>query len=436
MELSNKREKAIEFGQGFIEFLEKANAQVCSVLAIEEELVEAGFVELKMAAIWKVASNGKYYVKPFDTVIIAFTVGKDMHMLDRFKIIGSHVDSPCFKIKPNPEMRSDGYVKLNVEKYGGPILNTWLDRDLGISGIVLTKSDNPFKPVKHIIDLKELNLSMPNLAIHRNREVNKGFELNVQKHMLPILGQDTEDMKLTLKKVIADEIKVDEDDILDYELTVYINEPGKFVGYNKEFIKAPRIDNLAMSYASIKAMIEEESNMGVNVVVCFDNEEIGSNTKQGADSLLLDNILERIFMAYDKTKEQFLRVLPESFFMSADGATGTHPYFPEKHDPTNPCVPNKGIVIKLSSSKKYASDAETSAIFKQLCGEIGVETQNFVSRSDMLSGRTIGSMTESIIGVKGVDIGLPVLGMHSAHEHMGVDDFYDMYNIMKHFYTK
>lgn len=428
----NKRSDAKDFANKYLAFLKKATVPYTVVLTLEDELKEAGFEELKMEAIWKVSSNGKYYVKPYDTILIAFSVGKEMHQLNRFKIVGTHIDSPGFKLKPKADMKKNGYHRLNVERYGGVNNNTWLDRKLSLAGKVMLKSEDVFEPKKLFFDFSDTYLMIPNLAIHRNPKVNEGVELSVQKELLPILGQTDGDE--TFLSYLAEKLDVPETEILDYDINVYINEDGIISGRGDEFIMAPRQDNLSMAYTSIRSIIESESDHGINMAVCFDNEEVGSLSKQGAMSHLLGNVMERIFIAYDKEKEQYLRVLPHSFMISADGSYAVHPNRDDKNDPTNLCKMNGGLTIKISASKNYATDTETAAIFKQLCTSAGVETQEYVNHSDARGGKTIGSIVESFIGVKGVDVGPAMLAMHSAMEYVGVEDLYDAYQVFKHFY--
>lgn len=428
----NKRQDAKDFAKKYLAFLKKATVPYTVVLTLEETLKTAGFEELKMDAIWKVSSNGKYYIKPYDTVLIAFSVGKEMHQLNRFKIVGSHIDSPGFKLKPNADMKKNGYHRLNIERYGGVNNNTWLDRKLSLAGKVMLKSDNVFEPEKRFFDFSDSYLMIPNLAIHRNRKVNEGVELSVQKELLPILGQTKDDE--TFMTYLAEKLNVSESDILDYDINVYVNEDGAISGRGDEFIMAPRQDNLSMAYTSIQSIIESESDHGINMAVCFDNEEVGSLSKQGAMSQLLGSVMERIFLAYDKNKEQYLRVLPHSFMISADGSYAVHPHRDDKNDPTNLCKMNSGLTVKISASRNYSTDTETAAIFKQLCEQADVPVQDYVNHADVRGGKTIGSIVESLIGVKGVDVGPAMLAMHSAMEYVGVEDLYDAYRVFKHFY--
>jgi len=436
-----KRDKAIEFGQKFIDFLKVGTTQYQVVETFEALLKDAGFECLEMDAIWKIGSMGKYYIKPYDTAIFAFTVGKEMHQLDQFRIIGSHIDSPGFKIKPKPEISKHQYMQLNIERYGSPIYYSWLDRRLSIGGKIMLRSDDAFLPKKVITDFSDISLAIPSLALHRNRDVNKGVELKVQTDMIPMFGQlglvnDGEIDQDYFTTFLANQLDVSGDTILDYDLNLYVNEPGQFIGINNEMIKAPRIDNLAMAYTSMMAIIKSQREKGVNMVACFDNEEVGSHSKQGADASMLNTIMERIFHAYDKTKEQYMRVLPKSYFISADGAYAIHPNHTDKNDPTNICLMNSGITIKINANRSYATDTETTAIFQQLCDEIDIPYQKYVNHSDMPGGKSIGSMIESQIGVKGVDVGAPMLAMHSAMEYVGTDDLMDSYELFAHYFRK
>lgn len=418
-----------------IAFINKSTSPFHAVIESKRMLLNNGFVELNMAEDWALQVGSKYFIIPFPSTIIAFTLGKDMFE-HRLKIINSHTDSPGFKIKPNPEMVVENYVKLNTEVYGGPILNTWMDRLLSIAGKVALKSQHPMKPEIRYIDFKKPVLTIPNLAIHMNREINKGVELNKQKDVLPMIGQINEELEKEnyLGKEIAKLLDVNVKDILDYDLFVYLAERAQLIGVNEEFISSPRLDNLSMVYASIISLIHSSNEDSINIAVCFDNEEIGSRTKQGADSLLLNNILERISLGLNKTMPQHYRMFEDSFVISADAAHAVHPNSPEKHDPTNkPCI-NKGVVIKLSSNQSYMTDCESTAIFQQICEKASVPYQKFVNRSDSVGGKTLGPISTSYLPIKGVDVGVPMLAMHSVRELMGTDDLYDMVKVFNCFY--
>jgi aspartyl aminopeptidase len=421
----------------FLDFLKNATNPYHAVIECESILQENNFIKLSMEDEWNLEHGGKYYIIPYPSSIIAFTLGTNRLITDGFRIIASHTDSPCLKIKPMPEMVVENYMKVNTEVYGGPILNTWMDRLLSFGGRVVLKSDNIRKPKIRYIDYKKPVMTIPNLAIHMNSDINKGIELNKQKDLLPIMGQidkDTNKEKYLLN-LIGKEIGESPENILDYDLYVYLAEEGVVTGVDGEFVSAPRLDDLSMVYASIKGIINGEHKDGINIAACFDNEEIGSRTKQGADSNLFAIITERIAIALGKSKTQYYRMLSDSYMISADGAHGLHPNYPEKNDPTNKPTVNKGIAIKINASKKYSSDAVSIGVFQQLCEKEGVEVQKFVNRSDLTGGSTLGTIATKYLPISAVDIGVPMLAMHSSREIMGTNDFLDTIKLFTGFYN-
>ncbi len=328
------------------------------------------------------------------------------------------------------------YVRLNTEVYGGPILNTWMDRPLSIAGRVTLRGNNPLFPETRLLNINKPILIIPNIAIHMNREVNQGVELNKQKDTLPLLSLVNESLEKDkyLINTIASELAVDVSDILDFDLFLYEYEKGSVIGLNKEFISSPRLDDLAMVHAGIKALINTKVNMATNVMVCFDNEEVGSSTKQGADSNLLSNILERIVLSFNKGREDFFRSLSNSFMISADLAHAVHPNAGEKHDPVNRPVINKGPVIKISANQSYTSDSNSIAVYEQICNNAGVPVQKFVNRSDLRGGSTIGPISSTHLHIRSVDIGTPILAMHSIRELGGIEDQKSITKSFEEFY--
>ncbi len=421
----------------FLAFLEKATTPYQTVLEYERRLINAGFVRLNMEESWSMSPMGRYYVIPYDSVLVAFTVANEMHNLDRIKIIASHNDSPCFKIKPNPEMLDGNILKLNTEVYGGPILNTWMDRTLSIAGKVGLKSQDLFQPCIRYVDLNKILLTIPNIAIHMNKKVNEGLELNRQVDLLPVLGLWDKDnnKKDYLIQLISEALLVQPTDILDFDLYLYIAEKGAVIGADEQLISAPRLDNLAMVYTSFEALINSRNMNGIQMAVCFNHEEIGSTTLEGADSSLLSIITQRIMMAFNRSTEQFYRILNNSFMISADGAHGTHPNAPEKGDPTNEVRLNEGVTIKSSAKKHYSTDCESAAVFLQLCEKAGIKVQRFVNRSDLVGGKTLGPITSKYLPIRTVDVGIPMWAMHSAREVIGIDDFVDSLSVFKLFYN-
>lgn len=425
------------YTQGFIEYLKTATTPVQAVDTSIISLVAAGFRELKLDEDWLLEEGGKYYLNPFSTTLIAFTVGKSKMIQEGFRIISSHTDCPTFKVKPSPEMTSDGYIKLNTEVYGGPILNTWLDRMLSLAGRVVIRTENVMSPEVRKVDFARPLMCIPNMAIHFNREVNQGVKLNPQVDLLPIIGQVTEGFEKEnfLIDLLAEEIGVEASAILDFDLYVYLKEEAQRYGIHEEFLLAPRIDNLSMVYASVEALIQGVHKEGVNIIACFDNEEVGSVSKQGGDSQLLAIVAERISIALNKTNTQFYRMLARSFIISADGAHAVHPNGGDKSDPTNRPQMNKGIVIKLTANQSYTSESESIGAFIQLCDKAKVPYQRFVNRSDSPGGRTLGPLMTKYMPISAVDVGIPMLAMHSAKETMGTKDLEDSVKLFTTFFS-
>lgn len=417
-------DKLIE-AQKLIDFIYDSPSPFHVVTNVEEILKQNGFFNLEENQKWNLKKGGKYYTCKNGSAIVAFCIGKEEIEKGGFRIIASHTDSPTFKIKPSPEILSEGnYLKLNTEVYGGPILNTWMDRPLSLAGRVVLKDENPMKPKIKLVNINKPILIIPNLAIHMNRNINKGIELNRQKDMLPVVGMISDRLEKNnyLLKIIAKELDIEIDEILDFELFLYEFEKGCIMGYNDEFISSPKLDDLSMVYASLKALINSSNEESNKIMVCFDNEEVGSSTKQGADSPLLSSVLERITLALNKNREDYYRSLANSFLISCDSAHAVHPNVPEKFDPTNKAYINKGPVIKISASQSYTSDAYTSAIYKQICNIAKVPVQEFVNRSDERGGSTIGPISSTHINISSVDIGTALLAMHSIRELGGTYD--------------
>lgn len=427
-----------DLANDLINFIDNSPTAFHAVETMKEELILNGFKEIKNQDAWKLEKEGKYFLTKNASAIIAFIVGTGNIEEDGFKIITSHSDSPGFKIKPNPYIKSDGYMKLNTEVYGGPILNTWLDRPLSLAGKVTVKSKNPLKPISKTVDFQKPILIIPNVAIHLNRNVNSGLELNPQIDTLPLLGliNDNLNSNKYLLKEISSMLNINEEDILDFELYLYGVDKGCIIGANDEFISSSRLDNLAMAHSSLKALINSKKSKSTNVLVCFDNEEIGSSTKQGGDSRVLSNTLERIALSLNKDREEFLRSISTSFMISADLAHAVHPNRGEKHDPVLRPIINKGPVIKVDANGSYTTDSFSSAVYETICKESDVSYQKFCNRSDQRGGSTIGPISSTHLEIDTVDIGSPILSMHSIRELGGVDDheyitksFLNFYNL-------
>jgi aspartyl aminopeptidase len=417
--------KELKLAQELIDFIYESPSAFHAVESVKNILNANGFDELKDEDRWKLQNGGKYFVTKNDSAVFAFVVGKGSPAEKGFKLIGAHTDSPSFRIKPNPEMTSENtYVKLNTEVYGGPILNTWLDRPLAVAGRVTLKGENLLNPLTKLVNINRPILIIPNLAIHMNREVNKGVELNRQKDTLPLLSLVNEELEKGsyLLNTVAADLKVSAADILDFDLFLYEFEKGSIIGLNNEFISSSRLDDLAMVHAGIKALISTEASEPTNVMACFDNEEVGSSTKQGADSELLSNLLERIILALGGDREDFFRAVSKSFMISADLAHAVHPNSGEKADPINRPVINKGPAIKLAANQSYTTDSNSAAVYEQICKQAGVPVQKIVNRSDTPGGSTIGPISSAHLAIRSVDMGTPILAMHSIRELGGVLD--------------
>lgn len=426
-----------KFARELIDFIYESPTAFHAVKKIKMELEAAEFRELKEGDRWNIINGGKYYVTKNDSAIIAFTVGKKSPAEKGFRIVGAHTDSPGFRIKPNPEM-SEGkhYIKLNTEVYGSPILSTWFDRPLALAGRVILKTDNPIYPETQLININKPVMVIPNLSIHMNRNVNDGVTLNRQKETLPLIATINEGLSKDnlIIKVIAKELKVKEKEILDFDLFTYEYEKGEIIGLNEEFISSSRLDDLSMVHAGLQALIKAGESDGTNVLACYDNEEVGSSTKQGADSELLSGILERIILSMKGDREDYFRSLAKSFLISADLAHALHPNYAEKNDPVIKPVLNGGPVIKVAASQSYTTDADSSAVYQEICRKADVPCQKFVNRSDMRGGSTIGPISSTHLNLRSVDMGSPLLGMHALRELAGVSDHYYTFRSFEEFY--
>ena len=405
-----------KFAKDLIEFIDASPSSFHATKNVENILIKEGFKKVDLQDKWNLEKEGKYYTIKNNSAIIGFEIGKGEIEEDGFKLVGAHTDSPTFKIKPNPEISVEGkYLKLNTEVYGGPILNTWFDRPLSMAGRVSLKTDNPLRPKEVLIDMEKPMMIIPNLAIHMNREVNDGIKINPQVDTLPLVSNINKDFEKDgfLVKLIAKKLDVRVEDILDFEIFLYGVEKGSLVGLNEEFVSIGKLDDLAMVHAGLNGLIDSNVGNATNVLVCFDNEEVGSGTKQGAASPMLRTVLERIALAMSKDKEDYYRALANSFIISADQAHAIHPNHIDKQDITNRPVVNGGPTIKLAANQAYTTDSFSSAVYEGICKSIDVPVQKFVNRSDKRGGSTIGPISSSQLDIASVDIGNPILAMHS-----------------------
>lgn len=427
-----------KYTNSLLEFIEKSPSCFHVIYNISEELRSQGFVELKETQKWNVKAGGKYYTVRNDSSLIAFKLPK-AKKVKGFHIVASHSDSPTFKIKESPELEVDGrYIKLNTEKYGGMIMSTWFDRALSVAGRVAISDNKAENGVAtRLVNIDRDLLVIPSLAIHMNRDINKGAEYNPQVDMLPIIAESSDsDNKVVLTELIAKQLKLNADLILGHDLFLYVRDRGRILGADGEFILSPKLDDLQCAFSSLKAFVESEPNQYIDVCAVFDNEEVGSGTKQGADSTFLQDVLERISENLGFDRNGFLATLAGSFLISADNAHAEHPNHPEKADPVNRPKLNGGIVIKYHGAQKYTTDAVSAAIMKELCNEAGVPYQIYTNRSDIVGGSTLGNISAAHVSVPSVDIGMPQLAMHSAVETAGSRDTEYAIKLLKVFYEK
>lgn len=427
-----------------LNWLDSSSCNFLAVDTIEKELLRAGYKELRQEDSWKIERGGRYYIKKNGSAVFAFIIGEEDMAEQGFRIISAHSDSPCFKLKPNAEIYGDGgVVSLNVEKYGGGILYTWFDRPLSISGRVMTRGEDALHPRMLLVDLKRPVATIPHLAIHFNREVNDGNKLSVQKDMKPVVGyfSDEEISRYkanggVVKSIIAEELGIRPEEILEYELCLYPCEKASLVGVSKEYFQSARIDDLSMAFAGLEALLSApQRSAATRVLAVFDNEETGSGTKQGAASPVLRDIAERLVRSVEgDDTEKVYRAIANSFMISADDAHAWHPNYNEKYDPTNHPVIGGGPVIKINANCKYMTDAQSAAVFRNLCEEAGVECQYFVNHADVAGGSTLGNISSAQLDIRGVDMGNAIWAMHSARETAGVSDHLDAVKVFSRLY--
>lgn len=420
-------------------FIEESVTCFHAVENAEKLLKEQKFTELKEKEKWEIEYEKGYYVKRNGSSLIAFKTPKKT--VKGFHIMASHSDSPCFKIKAESEIAvENSYIKLNVEPYGGMIYATWLDRCLSVAGRVVYLEEKEL--VSKNVNIEEDLLVMPNVAIHMNREINKNLSYNPQVDLQPLLfagqteSKDKDGESSLLKQKIAEYAGIKEEQILGSDLFLYVRDKGKLAGAKKELVFSPRLDDLECVYASLQGFLRADPLEYINVCAVFDNEEVGSLTKQGASSTFLKDTLERAGEALLKTGSEYLQLLAGSFMISADNAHALHPNHPEKADPTNRPYVNQGIVIKYHGGQKYTTDAYSEALFKSVCREAQVPYQTYCNRSDIAGGSTLGNISAGQVSVPCVDIGLAQLAMHSAVETAGARDISSLIKVSKTFYNR
>lgn len=413
-----------------LSFFDASPVNFLAVKNIADMLEAGGFRRLNPALpIGTVNAGDRFFVTKNDSSIFAFRIGAKTLADAGFHMICAHADSPTFRIKPNAEMLVEGgLVKLNTEVYGGPIMSTWFDRPLTLAGRVIVRSQDVMQPQTMLLHIKRPLLQISNLAIHFNRQVNDGVKLSKQKDVLPLLGQINSQLEAgnMLMNVIVEELNkqrpIQQEDILDFDLYLADTTPACTFGAHNEFISAGRLDDLSMCFAGLEAMLAAHDTDTTQVLAIFDNEETGSQTKQGAGSPFLSYMLKRIALAQSHTEEAYYQAVERAFMISADNAHAWHPNYAEKYDPTNHPMLGGGPVIKFNAAQKYASDAASAAVFAGLCAKAGVPCQRFVNHSDVAGGSTLGNILASSIPLRGVDMGNAILAMHSCRETGSVRD--------------
>ena len=426
-----------------LSFLDASPVNFLAVKNIADMLEAGGFRRLDPCQpLGAVKAGDRFFVTKNDSSIYAFRIGRKPLAEAGFHMICAHSDSPTFRIKPNAEMLCEGgLVKLNTEVYGGPIMSTWFDRPLTLAGRVIVRSQDVMRPDTMLLHIKRPLLQISNLAIHFNRQVNDGVKLSRQKDVLPLLGQITSQLEAgnLLLNVILEELNkqrpVSREDILDFDLYLADTAPACTFGVHNEFISAGRLDDLSMCFAGLEAILAAADSDTTQVLGIFDNEETGSQTKQGAGSPFLSYMLRRIALAQSGTEEAYYQAVERAFMISADNAHAWHPNYPEKYDPTNHPMLGGGPVIKFNAAQKYASDAVSAAVFAGICAKAGVPCQRFVNHSDVAGGSTLGNILASSIPLRGVDMGNAILAMHSCRETGSVRDHEYCVKVFTEFYN-
>ena len=406
--------------EGFIELLKNGKTQFHVVAECKKILSAKGYKELDTDyEKWNISPGDKYYVCPYSSMMVAFNYGKNA---DSMRIAAAHTDFPMLKLKPNPITKKGDYVMVNVEPYGGLIKSTWFDRPLGLAGKVVIKGYDAFSPKAMLFDSNKPLFVIPNLAPHLKRDNNKQ-DMDVQKELMPVMSVNKEEVDNSyITDIISRELNINSGDILDYDLYLYIYDAPTFVGARDEFLLSSRIDNISSVSAVLEALTDITSDNCISVGVFFDNEEIGSRSKQGADSMLFRDILEKI--APSKT------ILRNAFGLSVDVAHATHPNYPETSDITNKISLGDGVVLKSSASQRYVTDSECSAVLLSLAAEGGIKIARQANKSGMPGGQTLGPILSSYLPVKCVDIGIPMLAMHSAAETINYDDYLELVKLL------
>lgn len=422
-----------------IDFLNSSPVNFLAVNNIAQALDNAGYTRIDMQnTLPDMLPGSKFYCIKNNSAIFAFHIGNELLSESGAHIIAAHSDSPTFRIKPNAEMIKQGIVKLNTESYGGAIMSTWFDRPLSLAGRVILRGSDVMHPVTRLLHIQRPLLSIPNLAIHFNRQVNDGVKLSKQKDMLPVMGIISNELEKDgmLMSLIAGELGVEAKDIMDFDLYLYDTTPACTWGIHNEFISSGRLDDLSMVHAGLEALLAAPQTAPTHILAIFDNEEVGSGTKQGAGSNLFSSLLERIIRHQGGNHEDYCRMVEKSFLVSADNAHGWHPNYDEKYDPTNHPILGGGPVVKYNAQQKYLSDAYSAAVFSGICHKAGVPCQTFVNHSEVAGGSTLGNILSASLPIAGVDMGAALWAMHSVRETASVRDHEYTVKAFTQFYSE
>ena len=414
-----------------LDFMKNSPTRYQVVANFEQRLNDAGYRKLYPEKVWQLENGGKYYLSPNGTAIMAFRIPDKVS--GGFMMAAAHSDSPTFKVKDNAEKASAHYVQLSTERYGGALMATWFDRPLSVAGRVLVRGENGRIAVK-LVNIDRDLVIIPSVAIHMNRNANAGFEIKANIDTLPLFSDESG--KDAFMQLVAQSAGVAKEDILCHDLYLYNRQQPAFLGRNDEYIASPKLDDVECAFGCMEGFIAAEESGSIPVCCVFDNEEVGSETKQGAAANVLRDTLRRISLALGKSEQEYLAMIAQSFMVSADNAHAQHPNHPEYSDMDNCPYMNRGIVIKFNASQKYTTDGVSAAIFRQVCKEAGVPVQVFANRSDLAGGGTLGSIATTKVPVSTVDIGLAQLAMHSCYETAGAEDIESLVKAMRVFFSK
>lgn len=419
--------------EAFCDFVEASPSSYHAAQSLAAALAAAGFAEHDEAEAWEpvlaAGSSGSRGYVIRDGALIAWRAGADVGPAGPVRIVGTHTDSPGFVLKPHPDFAADGWAQAGVEVYGGPLLNSWLDRDLGFAGRIVTR-DGVERPVRtHAV------ARIPQLAIHLDREANSGLVLDRQRHVQPVLAAGAE--SVSVMQLLADAAGIEPDDIVGADVRMYDTQAPQRIGAQGDLLASGRLDNLSSTFAGLVALVETEPEPGtIAVLAAFDHEELGSETRSGASGPFLQDVLGRIYAGLGASTEDAARAMARSWCISVDAGHSVHPNYPEKHDPRVRPLAGRGPMLKVNANQRYASDAHGAALWKRLCEDAGVPTQEFVSNNTVPCGSTIGPLTATRLGIRTVDVGVPLLSMHSARELAHVDDLHGLSRAAGRFFAR